>query len=244
MQITTFSEGRWRQFSTEDVIAFVDFVRDSLAITDQRHLRSLFEVTCKEVGSLGVGFTARSSRLAIALGEELLGEHESSSPQGTTSQAVIESLSRKFHSHAYPVNRKEAKEIGLNINEERDSTLEALMWELWLDLERELKERQQFHPISELLNSPAAATLLSPVPQLDLPANALGPHVQAELNGFTSTAAVPPVDYETVDAIMESPRLGHRGITKGKILASRLPDLNLQFNVLVSFRGWEQTHST
>src|SRR5260370_12709971 len=53
MQITTFSEGKRHQFSTEDISAFLDFVRDNLGITDQRHLRRLFEITCKEVGSLG-----------------------------------------------------------------------------------------------------------------------------------------------------------------------------------------------
>ena len=67
MQITTWSEGRRRDFSTEDITAFLDFVRDELHITDQRHLRRLFEITCRDVGTLGVGFTARSSKLAVRL---------------------------------------------------------------------------------------------------------------------------------------------------------------------------------
>ena len=75
MQITTVTEGTRRDFSTEDISAFLDFVREKLSITDQEHLRRLFEITCKEVGSLGVGFTARSSKLAVALAERLLGMH-------------------------------------------------------------------------------------------------------------------------------------------------------------------------
>lgn len=75
MQITTFAGGKPQRFSTEDISAFLDFVRDNLKITDQEHIRMLFEVTCKEVGSLGIGFTARSSKLAVDLGERLLALH-------------------------------------------------------------------------------------------------------------------------------------------------------------------------
>lgn len=75
MQITTFESGIHRRFSTEDISFFLDFVRDTLKITDQEHIRTLFEMTCKEVGSLGIDFTARSTRLAIDLGERLLALH-------------------------------------------------------------------------------------------------------------------------------------------------------------------------
>ncbi len=51
-----------------------------------------------------------------------------------------------------------------------------------------------------------------------------------------------PVDFMTVDAIMESSRLAYRGVKKGKLLACRMPDLNLQYNSLVTFRGWEKMH--
>src|ERR1700722_7414021 len=59
MQISTFADGRPRNFSTEDIGAFVEFVKEELLITDQKQLRKLFEATCREAGSLGVGFTAR-----------------------------------------------------------------------------------------------------------------------------------------------------------------------------------------
>ncbi len=244
MQITTFSEGRRRQFSTEDISAFVDFVRDGLSITDQEHLCHLFAMTCKEVGSLGVGFTARNQKLAIALGERLLGMHMGEDDQ-VHKRTLIENLSRQFHSHSYPVSRSEAKEIGLPVNSKRDIDLEGLMWELWLDIEHELEERKPFHPIAEVLNSPEGAKLMSPVPQLELPCNAPSPsYLQASIEDVNKASImVDPVDFETVDAIMESSRLAYRGITKGKILASREPHLNLQFNSLVMFNGWEQTHS-
>ena len=250
MQITTFTEGRRRQFSTEDIGAFLKFVKDSLGITDQKHLRRLFEITCREVGSLGVGFTARSSQLAIALGERLLSLHMTDDKAGdakTTRTSLIENLSRQFHSHDYPVSRSEALRIeGLPVTKERDHTLESLMWTLWLDLEEELQERKPFSPIIELLSGTQATKLLSPIPQLNLPLNAAGPtNLSASIPDVVGTSAsatveIAPIDFEHVDAVMESARLAHRGVTRGKIIASRMPDLDIKFNPVHNFRGWEK----
>lgn len=229
MQIGTFSGGKRRLFSTEDVSAFLDFVRENLSITDQRHLRRLFEITCKEVGSLGVGFTARSSKLAVALGEKLLQMHMREDSEASKRKSLVEKFSRQFHSHAYPVSRKEAIDMGLSsVNSNRDTTLEALMWDLWLDLEEELQERRPFSPMHELLNSQEASKLLSPVPQLDMPGNTPGPsYFQGDIDSVLNKKVdIQPVDFQHTDAIMESARLAHWGITKGKILASRLPVLS------------------
>jgi hypothetical protein len=227
MQIIAQSEGKSQQFSTEDISAFLEFVRERLLITDQRHLRRLFEKTCNEVGTLGLGFTSRSSRLAVALSERLLNMHMPEASE-VSKKSLIESLSRQFHSHSYPVSRKEALELGLSVNKEQDSAMEALMWKLWLDIEEDLAERRPFHPVTELMNSPRAADVLSP------PTPAPGGGVQP--------VPIGPVEFEYVTAIMESKRLAHRSRTKGVILASREPDMNLQFTTLVSFRGWERTH--
>ena len=108
MQITTVREGERSSFSTEDISAFLAFVRDELAITDQRHLRRLFESTCKEVGTIGLGFMRRSSKLAVALGERLLGMHLDD-PAGVKVKSIVEKLSRQFHSHSYPVSARKQK---------------------------------------------------------------------------------------------------------------------------------------
>src|SRR5207248_5172045 len=99
MQITTHSESGPKTFSTEDISAFLDFVRDNLKITDQEHIRMLFEVTCKEVGSLGIGFTARSSRLAVDLGERLLALHMNDDDSRSKLRSIVENMSKKFQSH-------------------------------------------------------------------------------------------------------------------------------------------------
>src|SRR6266851_8177848 len=118
MQITTAGDsGQAKTFSTEDISAFLDFVRENLKITDQEHVRMLFELTCKEVGSLGIGFTARSSKLAVDLGERLLALHMKDDDSRSKLRSIVENMGQRFQSHAYPVNRTEAREIGLPVAE-------------------------------------------------------------------------------------------------------------------------------
>jgi hypothetical protein len=242
MQITTFHDGTWRQFSTEEITAFLDFVRDNLKITDQEHIRSLFEVICKEVGSLGIGFTVRSSRLAVDLGERLLALHMKDDENRSKLRALVENMSRKFQTHAYPVNLREAKEIGLPIAKS-DKELEKLMWSVWLDIESELNERRPFNPVHEVMNSKEGVKLLSPVPQLSLPINAATPgnftaSVQEVVDN--SKVMIDPIDFSCKCGLVESSRLSHSFVTSGKILACRTPDLAIHYNVVTIFRGWEK----
>ncbi|MGA2569310.1 MAG: hypothetical protein ABSF23_02210 [Terracidiphilus sp.] len=229
-------------FSTEDISAFLDFVRNNLKITDQEHVRALFEITCQEIGSLGIGFTARSSRLAMDMGANLLALHMKEDAAKAKIRVIVDNMSRKFQSHGYPVNREEAQEIGLPVNRKSDPVLEGLMWDAWLLLEKEMKEREPFDPVCVLLNSAEAAKLLAPVPQLDVPLCATASaHYQTALKDLKTAVKneINPVDYDYTDAIVESSRCAFAHTVKGKILSHRTPDLQIRYNVLVKSSAWE-----
>jgi hypothetical protein len=243
MQITTAGSAGAKTFSTEDITAFLDMVRDALKITDQEHVRALFEMTCKEVGTLGIGFTARSSKLAVDLGERLLALHMKDDEAGTKLRSIVQNMSRKFQSHAYPVSRSEALDIGLPVNKKRDEPLEKLMWSVWLNIESDLKERTPFDPVIELMNSSEATKLLAPVPQLKIsPGAIMGTHYNSPIADIDahSTVEVDPVNFEYVNALVESKELAYANVTKGKILSCRMPDLMIKFNRIITSYGWEQ----
>ena len=244
MQITSAGEsGRPRSFSTEDITAFLDFVRDNLRITDQEHVRLLFEGVCKEVGSLGIGFTARSSKLAVDLGERLLALHMKDDDSRSKLRSIVATMSRRFQSHAYPVNKSEAIELGLPVKKESDDNLEELMWSIWQDVENDLQENHPFNPLTEVLKSAEAAKLLAPVKQIHLPmaASAVASSYQTTLTDIYSNVAdeVNPVDFEIKTAIVESTREAACCINRGKILACRTPDLMIRYNAITTFSGWE-----
>ena len=240
MQISIPSEyGGTKHFSTEEITAFLDFVRDNLKITDQEHIRLLFETVCKEIGSLGIGFTARSQRLAVDLGERLLALHMKDDDSRSKLRSLVENMSRRFQSHSYPINRTEAIDIGLKVSK-RNAALESMMWEAWLDLESELQERVPFNPLAELLSSPEASKLLSPIPQFDLPFNTPAPsNFSADIDGVKkASVGINPVDFEYKTALIESARVNHAFTHKGKFLSCRTPDLTIQCNIVNTFMGW------
>lgn len=242
MQVTTYGEGgRARHYSTEQITAFLDFVRDNLKITDQEHVRALFEVICKEVGSLGIGFTARSSKLALDLGERLLALHMKDDESRSKLRSIVENMSKKFKSHNYPVSRVEALEMGLQVNKKRDEDLERLMWSVWLDLEKDLKECTPFDDLQELLKSAEGTKLLAAVPQLTIPMVASPTaSFQTTMGDVTAAATVTvnPVDYEHINAVVESSRVAYAHITKGKILSCRNPDLGIHYNRVIMSDEW------
>jgi len=244
MQIIAPGEsGQTRRFSTEDISAFLEFVRDNLKITDQEHIRILFEGTCKEVGTLGIGFTARTSKLAFDLGERLLSLHMKDDESGLKLRSIVENMSRKFQSHAYPVNRKEALDIGLPVNEKRDKVLEKLMWDVWLSIEEDLQERIPFDTIIELLNSSEAKKLLSAVPQLDIASTTVASaHYSTTIKDAMDATKVfvDPVDFEYTNAVVESSRAAFVNVSKGKILSCRTPDLMITYNRLLTSVTWSE----
>ncbi len=203
---------------------------------------------CKEVGALGLGFTARSSKLAVALGEKLLGMHMKGGDQDSKRKALVENLSRQFYAHAYPVSRTEALEMGLAVNKTRDETFEDLIWKLWLDIEDEFQERRPFHPLLELFgggHDEAVKPLLSSVPQWIMPANLPIQNIlQTNAKDLESTLTggkhrqFDPIAFMIVSGIMESCRLAYRFESRGKILASRMPDLSVQFSCIPTLQNW------
>lgn len=244
MQIVAAGEsGQAKQFSTEDISAFLDFVRDNLKITDQEHIRMLFEITCKEVSTLGIGFTARSSKLAVDLGEKLLALHMKGEDNRPKIQSIVENMSRKFQSHAYPVSRKEALDIGLPVKKDQDKVLEKLIWDVWLNIEAELKENTPLDTLMELLKSKEGSKLLSPVPQLEIPMSAVASaHYQTSIDDVEKhSKTIDPVDFEFTNALIESSRMAYANVARGKILACRNPDLIIRHNRIYTSVQWEDT---
>jgi len=90
-------------------------------------------------------------------------------------KAIAQTLTKDFFHHGYPVNRTEARQIGLKIADSSEK-VESLMWQIWSDLAEEMSLRDPFMPMRILHEDPACAELFSAVPQVNIPAN-LAPNV-------------------------------------------------------------------
>jgi hypothetical protein len=230
------------QFGSEELAEFLRFVRDDVGLTDQEHLKSAFELFCKESGAVPIGIAARASQLSSSMGEKLLRMHMKGA-QGQKAKVIAESLKKKFFTHGYPVGRKEAKELGLKVIEPKEE-LERLIWEVWLDLEAEMKCRHPFSAMDEVAKSAVGPQLFAPIPQVTIPSG-LPPdlmqqvvqQVQAVLQQ-NLIVNLPPVEYQLRHAIVESARRASAFVTEGKLFARREPDLRISLNSVVLSQDW------
>lgn len=227
------------QFGSEDLDALIDFARDDVGLRDQAQLVRVFELVCKEVGTVPVGVANRSAQLSMAMGEKLLNTHMHGDGEKEKARAIAQALNKNFFHHGYPVSRTEARELGLKVAD-ADADLEALLWNIWLDMEEELQIREPFNPVAVLRGNPAAGPLFADVLQLNLPLGAPPALLQQVMQTILASALVqvPPTPFEQIAALCESARLATRYITSGSILASRLPDLQLRMNMLVERHAW------
>ncbi len=224
-------------FGSEDLAAFLKFARETVGLSDQKELAQVFELFCKEVGPVPIGTASRSSQLAVSMSEKLLMMHMGDAQQA---RAIAETLNKKFFHHGYPLGRKEAKDIGLNVTAP-SSEVEALLWRIWTDVEEELRSRQPFTPLELLRNEPACAPLFAPAPLVVMPAN-LPPQLQQQayqqVLQQVQVTAIPAVEYVLIHAVMESRRCASRFVTEGRILSTRLPDLTIRYNLTQERQGW------
>jgi len=228
------------RFGSEDLGAFLRFAKNEVGLSDQEQLSNIFEKFCDEVGTVPIGVAARSSQLSLTMGEKLLQLHMTGESEKQKAKTIAQALTKDFFHHGYPVNRTEARQIGLKIASS-NIKVEALLWDIWCDIADEMALRDPFMPMKILHENPACADLFAPAPQVNIPAN-LDPavHKQAveQVLAQIQVKLVPPSPYEKIQALMESSRYASRYVTEGQIYGSRSPDLQFKISNVELSQGW------
>jgi Serine dehydrogenase proteinase len=235
-------QGSETAFGVEDMNGFLEYIRDDVGLTDQEHVRAMLEMFCRQMSPAFVGKAARAAFLSRSVGEKLLLMHMPKEDQQKPKR-IIEALNKSFYHHGYPINRNEVQqnELPLAPSSAEVRQAEKLIWKIWIDLEKELEFRRPFDPGLVLFQSPNAAKLLDPIPQLNLPADTPEEVVNQVMAQVMANALekVSPVAFEFTPVVVESVRRATHYRVRGSILASRLPNLTIQSNVLFSAKGWE-----
>lgn len=226
------------QFGSEDLRNYIDFVRHDVGLSDQEQMQKSFEIICREVGAVPIGVAKRSAQLALSMGEKLLSMHMSDNNKAKT---IAETLNKSFYHHGYPLGRTEAKKMGLPITNPA-AEIEDLLWKVYESFEAEMKFNEPFDPLKLVLNSAAAANLLAPTQQVQIPAN-LPPNliqqVYQQILAQVQIVQNAPVDYELFQACVETGTCRSDFRTTGKIFANRLADNNIAVNIIPTFSGWK-----
>ncbi len=130
--------------SVEDIAGFFDLMKIKFGIKKQQFLSKHFEQLSSDIRPLALGNAYRHYIKARDDAKKILGLHMDPIKDKVKIKNIIEILVEKLHFHGHNINRKEAKDIGLNVvsaDAISDSTdnLEDLMWSLYKDYEAELK---------------------------------------------------------------------------------------------------------
>lgn len=237
-------DGNLRRFSFEDVGAFLRFVTGEVKLTEQAHLSTVTEKLFSVVDPVSVGAAKRASELATDVGERLLQMHMKKTKERGKARKIAEALNKSFFAHGDAVSRSRARELQLRVAKDNPK-LERLLWEAYLGLEGYLDLRVPFNPLQHFLAN-GGDVALKPMAPLVLPPNA-PPQLVNQLWNQVAQAAMQAmaapgleVQYDIVNALVESPRLASEYRTKGTLSASRVAGGDVQLTATDRQARWAQ----
>lgn len=138
--------------SVEDVTAYISLIKEEAGIRHEDELIQAFNKLADKVHPLALGNVKRSLSQSKMMAQKLLSLHMNRAKDQHTIDEIVDNLTSKLYYHGHPINRKEAKEqIGLRTVEYADIKVEKLMWDLYLEYEKEIKSEEPFDPLMEFV---------------------------------------------------------------------------------------------
>lgn len=126
-----------KRIPVEDVNSYISFIKEKANINDQAALATMIKSLVDEITPLVVGNVNRqNSHIRLVARKLLTSRNEKVDEEKIDS--IIETLTEKMYYHGHGIGRKEAKEIGLPINNPK-SEIEDLMWDLYIEYRNSLE---------------------------------------------------------------------------------------------------------
>ncbi|MFT3679044.1 MAG: hypothetical protein QM791_02150 [Ferruginibacter sp.] len=144
--------------SVEDVTAYIALIKEDADIRHEDELIQAFKILADKVHPLALGNVKRSLSQSKMMAQKLLSLHMNKGTDQHSIDEISDNLTSKLYYHGHPINRKEAKQIGLKNIADPDEVLEKLIWDLYVEYENEIKSDEPFDPAMEFIaNNPALA---------------------------------------------------------------------------------------
>lgn len=137
--------------SVEDVTAYIALVREDAGIQHEDEVIQAFNRLADKVHPLALGNVKRSLSQSRMMAQKLLALHMDPQKDEHKIEEIVDNLTSKLFFHGHPINRTEAKGLGLSTIELPPMAVEKAMWRLYLDYEREIKMEMPFRPAHEFV---------------------------------------------------------------------------------------------
>lgn len=127
--------------SVRDVESYLSLIKEKFGITDNENLTKAFEKLAQTVKPIALGYAYREALECREDIRKLLALHMDPKKEATKIDNIVSNLVEKSYSHDHHINCEEARGIGLKVKnaEHIPPDLSQLMWDLFLDYEKEMK---------------------------------------------------------------------------------------------------------
>lgn len=246
--------------SVEDVKAYISFIKTTVGIHHEDELVKVIEILAQKVHPLALGNVERFISQSRLIARKILETHMKKESDHDIEE-IIEMMASKLYFHGHPINRKEAREeLKLKVVENVPPELETGMWKLYENFEAEMNNRNAFDPMMEIYSQaqritagaapvvPVAPGVVATPPAAGAPAPAAAsPAAAPGPIGPLALPAIPPgifAEMELVVAVIESPRLSSRFVSKRRFVVAGVGQANepmIRDETLA--QGWEHSRA-
>ena len=136
------------EVSVEDLNSYFLFAKEKAGVKAEQ-MADVYKMLVEKLHPLSIGNAYRAYRMAKLLTERLLSLHMDKKKDSEKMGKIIKEITGDITIHAYPIDRDEAKELGLKVDIPKDS-VEQLLWQLYEEYATPMKLGQPFQP-AELL---------------------------------------------------------------------------------------------
>jgi ribosomal protein S25 len=145
-------QGQRIGINVEDVASYISFVKKFVEIRHEDELVQALNSLTDKVHPLALGNVHRFYSQSRMMARKLLRLHMDPKKEEHVINEIVETLTSKLFFHGHPINRKEGKKLNLKIKAP-EVKVQKLMWNLYLQYEKELKMKIPFNPQEELNKS-------------------------------------------------------------------------------------------
>lgn len=142
------------EISVEDLNSYFLFAQEKAGVSKEQMIE-VYKLLVEKLHPLSIGNAYRAYRMTRMLTERLLWLHMDKKKDDEQIKKIIKEITGDITIHAYPIDRDEAKDLGLKIENAGDN-LDKNMRALYDIYAAEMKLGQPFHPNELLMNKDMA----------------------------------------------------------------------------------------
>jgi hypothetical protein len=151
--------------SVEEVLAYIALIREDAGINHEDQVVQAVMKLADHVHPIALGSVKRSHLQSRMMAKKLLEISQPTLDEHRIKE-IVANLTSRLYFHGHPINRKEAKDIGLHLSE-CSRELEDAMWALYEEYERDMDMLTAFQP-AQLFYQNTSALAVGTVGHIDV----------------------------------------------------------------------------